>query len=197
VANAWTINWVVEAISTRLRTREPRVPIDCGKERCIIDLPNEPGEADMNHPHHTAVIPTFVLLPQVCGNGYYSYSPSIRQYGTQETVDMIVQLAKDWQRNMHYEIGIGDMSYEHGGAMTPHHTHNKGLTVDVRPLRKDKRPAPVTISDAQYDRSSTSLLISSFLAHKNVKTILFNDHSISGVHSYAGHNNHFHVQTHR
>jgi murein endopeptidase len=139
--------------------------------------------------------PTYILLPQVSGYGYYSYSSLDRQYATQDTIDTIVQVGTDWFRNTAREFGVGDMSFEHGGRMEPHASHYRGTTVDIRPLRTDNLMKPTTISDAKYDQAGTRLLISAFLAHKNVKTILFNDRSIPGVVHFAGHNNHFHVQT--
>jgi conjugal transfer mating pair stabilization protein TraG len=90
-------------------------------------------------------------------------------------------------------VGIGDMSFEHGGPMAPHNSHQDGRCVDIRPLRSDKRNSPVTISDAHYDRESTRALVVALLAHGNVCKILFNDHQISGVIPWAGHDNHFHV----
>ena len=36
-------------------------------------------------------------------------------------------------------IAIGDVSFEHGGAMPGHETHARGLDVDIRIMRRDER----------------------------------------------------------
>jgi len=144
--------------------------------------------------HQTHHVAGLVLLPQVCGNGYYSYSAMARQYGTQATIDTIVRIATDYFRNQGTEIGIGDISFRNRHAMAPHHTHRDGKCVDIRPLRTDLAAAPVNIHDSNYDRDATKLLVASLLAHRNVQTILFNDNQILGVKSWVGHDNHLHVK---
>jgi penicillin-insensitive murein DD-endopeptidase len=135
----------------------------------------------------------FVLLPQVSGNGYYSYSSIDRQYGTQKTIDAIVDIGKSWFQNQGYLIGIGDMSFENGHVMTPHHSHRDGRCVDIRPLRLDHNGLPVNIASPDYDRNATSLLVSALIAHRNVGKILFNDAKAGKVTPWAGHDNHLHL----
>lgn len=135
----------------------------------------------------------FYLLPQQSGNGYVSYSPVNNQYGTKQTIETIMQIAGDYFRNQQIQIQIGDMSYEKGAPMPPHHTHTDGKCVDIRPIRKDKKLMPVNFHQDTYDRSATELLVQALLSHKNVKKILFNDTNIKGVHWFQGHDNHLHV----
>jgi penicillin-insensitive murein DD-endopeptidase len=71
----------------------------------------------------------------------------------------------------------------------------KGLEVDVRPLRKDGKQAPVTYTDAEYDRAATSQLIALFRAHAvGPFVIFFNDLKIPGVTAQQKHDDHFHFQ---
>jgi hypothetical protein len=136
-----------------------------------------------------------MLLPQVCGNGYYSYEPVNRQFGTAATINALQEVAQTFRLNMpNVEIGIGDISFAQGGPMSPHKSHQHGTDVDIRPFRKDGTQKPVSIIDPQYDREMTRLLVQSLLAHRNVKGILFNDTQIHGVQFYAGHHNHLHVK---
>lgn len=139
----------------------------------------------------------FVQLPQISGNGYYSYGEGFtdRQYGTEALIKTILDVGKEWMWNSAYEFGVGDMSFKKGGHMAPHHTHTNGKQVDIRPVRTDQLPKPVTFRDRVYDRELTRLLITTFLFHENVKLIYFNDDQIQGVRPMAGHDNHFHVQT--
>src|SRR5262249_26562895 len=63
-------------------------------------------------------------LPQVCGNGYYSYEPMDRQFGTAATINALQEVAMTFRRNMpKAEIGIGDISFVQGGLMNPHKSH--------------------------------------------------------------------------
>jgi hypothetical protein len=82
------------------------------------------------------VSPSFVLdlvlLPQVSGNGYYSYSPVQNQYGTQATIDALVRIGAAWRDNAAtggVELGIGDISLQGGG----HFRH-------IRPTRRGSKP---------------------------------------------------------
>ncbi len=137
---------------------------------------------------------SLVLLPQVSGLGYYCYSPASHQYGSPDCIQAVQEVCGQFRRNLpELEIGVGDISLAQGGHMSPHQSHQQGLHLDVRPLRKDKRNSPVTISDPQYSRESTTLLVKSLRAHRNVKSILFNDSQITSVSSWSGHDNHLHV----
>ena len=83
-----------------------------------------------------------------------------------------------------------------GLVMHPHASHRDGKCVDLRPIRKDKKMSPVDIHHAQYDKDATELLVQALLAHSNIKKILFNDKTISGVHWHKGHDHHLHVTFH-
>jgi peptidoglycan hydrolase-like protein with peptidoglycan-binding domain len=90
-------------------------------------------------------------------------------------------------------VGIGDMSFSNGAAMSPHKTHRNGRNADIRPLRTDGKQRPVTITDAEYSRERTKALVELFRSETNFKSILFNDAQIAGVTSWEGHDNHLHV----
>ena len=135
-----------------------------------------------------------VLLPQLCGGGYYSYSSADRQYGTAACIKALREIVAEFHKaNPTVEVGIGDISMAQGGVMSGHASHRTGTNIDIRPLRSDKRNAPVTISDPNYSRDLTKALVKIVVAHRNVKGVLFNDTQISGVTRYAGHDNHLHV----
>ena len=139
---------------------------------------------------------SLVQLPQISGLGYYSYSEALRQFGTGKTIQTLKDIAGQLRYNLRdVLLGIGDISFARGGTMHPHHSHKDGREVDIRPLRKDKGPLPVTIADINYSRDLTNLLVEGVLAHSNVKSILFNDSKIKGVTPWPGHDNNLHVHT--
>ena len=136
----------------------------------------------------------YVLLPQISGNGYYSYSTVDRQYGTTATMKTLVEVCQRFMKKFpDLKVGIGDMSFANGAVMSPHKTHRNGRNADIRPLRADGKHSPITITDAQYSRERTKALVELFRAETNFKSILFNDSQIAGVTPFEGHDNHLHV----
>ena len=65
----------------------------------------------------------------------------------------------------HGRVSVGDASYEHGGNIPLHETHEVGLDVDVRPIRKAEQPvhvghelaARVRTTGRRRGRSSTTI----------------------------------------
>jgi penicillin-insensitive murein DD-endopeptidase len=154
--------------------------------------PNHPH----GHPHPHAKPAPFEQLPQTTGQGFYRYSTGDRQWGTHDTIQTLLDLARQQLWNLPgLPIEIGDISFQDGRHMPPHTAPLHGRNVDIRPFRKDKALLHVTIHDAQYDRAMTELLVQNLLAHRNVHRILFNDKTIKGVHYFHGHDNHLHVET--
>ena len=136
----------------------------------------------------------YILLPQVSGNGYYSYSPLPSQYGTAATIASLVRCCRKFaEKYPGVPVGIGDMSLSNGGEMKPHKTHRNGRNADIRPLRQDGKMSPVAIGDAQYSRERTEALVKILRADLNLKSILFNDTAIAGVTHFEGHHNHLHI----
>ena len=136
----------------------------------------------------------YIVLPQFSGNGYYSYSAFNRQFGTSATIMTLVRVCRTFSQKHHnLQIGVGDMSFANGAPMSPHKTHRNGRNADVRPLRKDGKMLPVSITDAEYSREYTKALVETFRAESNLKSILFNDSAISGVTHWEGHDNHLHI----
>lgn len=134
-----------------------------------------------------------VLLPQN-GKGYYTYSELKKQYGTPKCLKALQSICAQFSTKFaDIKVGIGDISLQGGGELLPHRSHKQGLNVDVRPLRKDKKNLPVTITEPNYSRPFTKVLVECVLADGNVKAILFNDTQIKGVRSWPGHDNHLHI----
>lgn len=138
-----------------------------------------------------------VLLPQLSGNGYYSYSPVQNQYGTQSTIDALIRIGAAWRDNPStggVELGIGDISLQGGGPFPPHSAHQKGIEADIRPMRNDRQHLGVDWRSTDYDQAFTQSLVDTIRADANCEKILFNDPKISGVQPYPNHDNHLHVK---
>jgi Penicillin-insensitive murein endopeptidase/Putative peptidoglycan binding domain len=148
-------------------------------------------------PQATAPAQTLVALP-ASGTGYYAYSPSTQQYGHPATIRAIQAIGAAWQRAHPRgpRIGIGDLSVRGGGPMRGHASHQRGLEVDIRPLRADGRDTPTTIRSPEYSRALTQELVDLIRANRvlRVRSILFNDPKVRGVQHWPGHDNHLHVR---
>ncbi len=133
-----------------------------------------------------------VQLP-FSGVGYYLYTTVDRTFGTPAAVESLRRLGQKANELIQASVGIGDMSYEKGGPMNPHRSHQKGVDVDLRPLRSDGKNIPVYITSPDYSRERTAKIVEVLRKDANVRSILFNDREIKGVVTWAGHDNHLHV----
>ena len=133
------------------------------------------------------------LAPLGGGKGFYPYAKPERQFGSDSLLaalrDVGMRLAKSG-----LEYGIGDLSFEQGGAISPHKTHTSGHHADLRPLRTDGGHGPTSIGDPTYDREATRALVEALRGQSSVNQVLFNDSEISGVKHCPAHDNHLHAQ---
>jgi hypothetical protein len=98
-------------------------------------------------------------------------------------------------------VAIGDVSFEHGGDMPGHETHERGMDVDVRIMRRDEHQCQWggNYRMAVYDRSATRAFIRAVRAAApgHIKVIYFNDPVLirEGLTRwYAGNDEHVHVR---
>ena len=132
------------------------------------------------------------------GPGFYSYTSADKRFGLPETIGALQAIASAWQR-AHPDaprLGIGDISFRGGGLMPKHASHQKGLDIDIRPVRGDGREQSVTYHDATYSRALTQDLVNRIIANGilRVQYIFFNDPAITSVRWSSGHDNHLHVR---
>ena len=110
------------------------------------------------------------------GPGYYTYNPATqeppggrdRTWGTAMLVKQVRSVAR-WWATAHPgqpRLGIGDLSRETGGPFTGpvvgHASHQNGVDVDVRLVRRDGTERAV--DPGTYDRDLTQQLVDRFLA---------------------------------
>lgn len=140
-----------------------------------------------------------VLLP-INGPGFVTNNRGNNQFqfGQQSTIDAAIRVAASWnEKHSNRPFSIGQISKKGGGPMPPHKSHQLGVDVDVRPMRKDGENAPVTIADSQFDRELTTELIKVWWRLAPTQAVFFNDQSVidAGLSRFVnGHHNHFHVR---
>lgn len=144
----------------------------------------------------------FFMLPQAPEDaGYYVYgklqgapSHGASQFAHPSMMTTILRIEREWQRLDHRKFGVGDISLANGVDHPDHRSHQSGLEVDIRPIRKDGLRQPVTWRDSQYDRDATAKLVRLFHEYGFASAIYFNDASIPFTSRMAHHDNHFHVE---
>jgi hypothetical protein len=136
-----------------------------------------------------------VLVPYREGHGLYvKRSGSDSLFGTPKTLASLETLARKVAEGLGANLGLVDLSYERGGVHPDHKSHRRGVDVDVRPLRTDKKNEGVTVSDPAYSLELTKTMVSYIWEDPNTALILFNDSRIARVTPATGHDNHLHIR---
>jgi hypothetical protein len=132
----------------------------------------------------------------------YSVGNGPANWGTAEAIDTLEAVGRSIVARGFGRVAVGDISLEHGGNIAGHETHERGLDVDVRPLRKANDQCSVAgtrWSSTAYDRAATRAMIEAFRAAApgHVKLIYFNDPVLirEGLTRwFSGHDDHVHVR---
>jgi len=122
-------------------------------------------------------------------------------WGTGAAIGQLESAARAFVALGHGRVAVGDVSFEHGGNIPLHQTHEVGLDVDVRPIRDNDNQCiwGTNWHFASYDRTATRQLINAIRAAApgHVKLIYFNDPVLIRegltVH-FAGHDDHLHIR---
>jgi hypothetical protein len=103
------------------------------------------------------------------GEGYVIRRPW-RRYGTRTTVDYVLRVITDVRDQFPdaHVFAIGDISAEHGGQITEHHSHQSGRDVDIGLIYKHKPagfPASfIPATEDNLDCEATYALLAGFVA---------------------------------
>lgn len=101
--------------------------------------PATDGEvADANSPRSRA---GFIMLP-ASGPGFYGYYANSKRWGKPALVYGIQRAARKFSTKGWGKMGVGDISLKNGGDISGHASHERGVDVDMRPIRKDGASSP-------------------------------------------------------
>ncbi|MGH3657970.1 MAG: penicillin-insensitive murein endopeptidase, partial [Micromonosporaceae bacterium] len=100
------------------------------------------------------------------------------------------------------KLPLGDVSFEHGGDIPGHASHEMGMDIDVWPIRTDSAQCTagrITWQSSTYDRAATRRLVQAIRsrASGHVKLIFFNDPVLINeglTTQYPNHDNHLHIR---
>jgi murein endopeptidase len=150
-----------------------------------------------------------VRLP-ASGVGYYTYNPatqeppggSDRTWGTARLVRELIDLGKWWARTHPKQppLGIGDLSRETGGAfhgpVVGHQSHQNGLDVDIRLVRRDG--AQASVDPSTYDRALTQAVVDRLVSRGASLVLIGPSLDLRGpsgvVMPWPAHDDHLHVR---
>ncbi len=138
-------------------------------------------------------------LPGLCN---YNGGNAGADWGTGSTTGMLEAAATLFNQRTGSRIAVGDISWEHGGPIVLHATHEVGLDVDIALVRRDRnqcRRPGIGYKSVQYDRAATRQLLRAIYeaAPHSVKLIYFNDPVLIAeglAQRYPRHDDHIHVR---
>jgi penicillin-insensitive murein DD-endopeptidase len=134
------------------------------------------------------------------GEGFTTYNRANNgadQYGTEKTIQRIVEIGRRWAVFCAVPFAVGDISRKGGGVLPPHKSHQRGVDLDLRPLRTDGQNLPITYLDAGYSRDRTRELVKLIREVEPRAIIYFNDSVLIReklTQHLTGHHNHLHVR---
>ncbi len=125
----------------------------CGRRTVVqpsgpAGAPARAGRAGCSQP--AALPPGRGYQPLGSGKGFYSYSKPDRQFAGDPLLAVLREVALRLAK-AGLEYGVGDLSFEQGGAITPHKTHTSGRHADLRPLRSDGAHSRTSIGEPSYE----------------------------------------------
>ncbi|GAA5528069.1 penicillin-insensitive murein endopeptidase [Herpetosiphon gulosus] len=123
-------------------------------------------------------------------------------WGVASTVAQIEAAASDFASYGKGKVPLGDISFEHGGDIPGHASHETGLDVDLWPIRSDGKQCTgsrITWQSSTYDRAATRNLVKAIraAAPNQIALIYFNDPVLISeglTTSYPNHDNHLHIR---
>jgi peptidoglycan hydrolase-like protein with peptidoglycan-binding domain len=142
-------------------------------------------------------------LPQFSASALCDYSAGNgpANWGTASTIAAVEAAGATTVKAGFGRVAVGDISFEFGGDIPGHVTHERGLDADLRLMRKanDQCVNRTTWRSSAYDRAATRALIKALraVAPGHVKLIYFNDPVLvgEGLTTWAtGHDDHLHVR---
>ncbi|WP_436497038.1 peptidoglycan-binding protein [Actinokineospora sp. HUAS TT18] len=109
-------------------------------------------------------------------------SAASARWGTGAAIGQLTTAAARVQGAGFGQVAVRDVSGEHGGPVAGLTAHQRGMDVDVRPMRtdRDQCAAGVDRFSALYDRGATRELVRQVRATGRVKAVYFNDPVLIG-----------------
>jgi hypothetical protein len=116
--------------------------------------------------------PSFIALPPPSND--FPYTPVFaveRQFGEQIIIDIVKRACKAHLAATGKKLAVGNMQYQHGGKMSPHVSHRRGIDADVDVIEAG------TFGEANYDEELALSSAERFLS-AGALIVFFADNSV-------------------
>jgi LysM repeat protein len=141
-------------------------------ERRVREEPSSLGSITIGRPSAGALL-NAVRMPQ--GDHWRLVDPS-HAWGTQETIDYLAAAigAVHAEFPGSHPLYIGHISAKHGGALSPHISHQAGRDVDVSFFYEDERSARwyARANAKNLDRARTWAFVRALVTHTDIELVL-------------------------
>lgn len=123
-------------------------------------------------------------------------------WGVASSVAQFETAARNFAATGNGRVPVGDISFEHGGDIPGHASHETGMDIDFWPIRTDNGQCSagrITWQSTTYDRAATRELVKAVRAAApgQIELIYFNDPVLINeglTTSYPNHDNHLHIR---
>ena len=123
-------------------------------------------------------------------------------WGVASTVAQLEQAASAFGALGKGQVPVGDISFEHGGDIPGHASHETGMDIDFWPIRTDRAQCTgsrITWQSSTYDRTATRELVKAIRAAApgQIDVIFFNDPTLISeglTTAFPNHDNHLHIR---
>ncbi|HCT75727.1 MAG TPA: peptidoglycan-binding protein [Micromonosporaceae bacterium] len=123
-------------------------------------------------------------------------------WGTAAAIGQLEKGVADFAATGQGKVPLGDVSFEHGGDIPGHASHEVGLDVDIWPIRTDSAQCTagrITWQSSTYDRAATRQLVQAIRAAApgHIAVIWFNDPTLISeglTAQLSNHDNHLHIR---
>lgn len=116
--------------------------------------------------------PTFLALPPPSAE--FPYIPVFaveKQFGEQLIIDIVISACAGHFHDTGNKLAVGNMQYQHGGTMSPHVSHRRGIDADIDVLEAG------TFGEADYKKAVALAAAKLFLA-AGAEIVFFADNSV-------------------
>ncbi len=132
----------------------------------------------------------------------YNGGSTQADWGTSSTIAHLTSAADLFRSRAGGVTAIGDLSFEHGGDINLHQTHEVGMDIDIALIRLDGRQCSnpgISYRSGQYDRADTRRLLQAIhdALGSHLKLVYFNDPQMIRERlsqRYPNHDDHIHVR---
>ena len=141
-----------QAMNARARSQVAEFP-------CVADIGISDAEREKAKTRDVSGNPFQRMV--AFGPGFECYGLEIKRFGRPEVLKAIESVAAEWAKRYPSgpRLGIGNLSFEQGGPIPPHVSHQDGVDVDLSPIASTNEEIALTWTSPEYSHERTQELV--------------------------------------